>query len=88
MKVPRKEFLLLTSLALTACSQENTPSTAENTLAQSSAVIDSAPSASDDIGGVVTSGNGPEAGVWVIAETKDLATPFAKIVVTDDNGSR
>ena len=25
----------------------------------------------DDIGGVVTSENGPEAGVWVIAETKD-----------------
>jgi hypothetical protein len=27
---------------------------------------------SDDIGGVVTSSKGPEAGVWVIAETKDL----------------
>ena len=24
---------------------------------------------SDDIGGVVTSANGPEAGVWVIADT-------------------
>src|SRR5246127_1302489 len=40
----------------------------------------------DDIGGVVTSANGPEAGVWVIAETKDLPTRFAKIVVTDDQG--
>ncbi|MBI2186831.1 MAG: carboxypeptidase regulatory-like domain-containing protein [Acidobacteria bacterium] len=40
----------------------------------------------DDIGGVVTSANGPEAGVWVIAETRDLPTPFAKIVVTDDQG--
>ncbi|MBI2087283.1 MAG: carboxypeptidase regulatory-like domain-containing protein, partial [Deltaproteobacteria bacterium] len=40
----------------------------------------------DDIGGVVTSKNGPEAGVWVIAETTDLATKFAKIVVTDDQG--
>ena len=29
---------------------------------------------------------GPEAGVWVIAETRDLPTPFAKIVVTDDRG--
>src|SRR4029450_8831444 len=29
---------------------------------------------------------GPEAGVWVIAETKDLATPLIKIVVTDDQG--
>ena len=40
----------------------------------------------DDIGGVVTSANGPEAGVWVIAETADLPTKFAKIVVTDDQG--
>jgi hypothetical protein len=38
------------------------------------------------IGGVVTSSKGPEAGVWVIAETKDLPTKFAKIVVTDDAG--
>ena len=40
----------------------------------------------DDIGGVVTSASGPEAGVWVIAETTDLPTKFAKIVVTDDQG--
>src|SRR5438876_725251 len=39
-----------------------------------------------DLGGVVTSANGPEAGVWVIAETTDLPTKFAKIVVTDDRG--
>jgi hypothetical protein len=38
------------------------------------------------IGGVVTSAQGPEAGVWVIAETTDLPTKFAKIVVTDDAG--
>ena len=41
---------------------------------------------SDDIGGVVSSGNGPEAGVWVIAETDDFQTRYAKIVVTDDEG--
>ena len=40
----------------------------------------------DDIGGVVASGAGPEAGVWVIAETTDLPTGFRKIVVTDDRG--
>src|SRR2546428_14090246 len=40
----------------------------------------------DDIGGVVTGPNGPEAGVWVIAETTDLPTRFARIVVTDDRG--
>ena len=41
---------------------------------------------SDDIGGVVTSENGPEAGVWVIAETSDFASRFARIVVTDELG--
>ena len=40
----------------------------------------------NDIGGVVTSSKGPEAGVWVIAETTDLPTKLAKIVVTDDQG--
>src|SRR5438445_7971422 len=40
----------------------------------------------DDIGGVVTSTNGPEAGVWVIAETTDLPTRYAKMVVTEDQG--
>ena len=39
-----------------------------------------------DLGGVVTSKNGPEAGVWVIAETTELPTKFAKIVVTDEKG--
>ena len=40
----------------------------------------------DDIGGVVRSPSGPEAGVWVIAETTELPTKFAKMVVTDDQG--
>lgn len=40
----------------------------------------------DDIGGVVTSAKGREAGVWVIAETTDLPTRFARMVVTDDQG--
>src|SRR5262249_55763413 len=39
-----------------------------------------------DLGGVVTSANGPEAGVWVIAETLDLPTKLARIVVTDEQG--
>jgi hypothetical protein len=39
-----------------------------------------------EIGGSVTSAKGPEAGVWVIAETNDLKTRFARIVVTDDKG--
>src|SRR5260221_8211750 len=40
----------------------------------------------DGIGGVVTGAKGPEAGVWVIAETRDLPTKYVKIVVTDDSG--
>jgi hypothetical protein len=40
----------------------------------------------DDIGGVVTGARGPEAGVWVIAETIDLPTKFVRIVATDDRG--
>ncbi|MBV9443277.1 MAG: carboxypeptidase regulatory-like domain-containing protein, partial [Acidobacteriaceae bacterium] len=40
----------------------------------------------DEIGGVVSSTSGVEAGVWVIAETTDLPTRFIKEVVTDDEG--
>ena len=39
-----------------------------------------------DIGGVVTGPRGPEAGVWVIAETTAFQTKLRKIVVTDDRG--
>ena len=42
--------------------------------------------ATNDIGGVVASSKGPEAGVWVIAETTDLPTRYIKEVVTDDRG--
>jgi hypothetical protein len=49
--------------------------------AQQTVVIDT-----DDIGGVVSGRNGPEAGVWVIAETRDLPVRYIKSVVTDDRG--
>src|SRR5712691_106561 len=49
--------------------------------AQTAVAIDN-----DDIGGVVTGASGPEAGVWVVAETTDLPTRYAKMVVTDDQG--
>jgi hypothetical protein len=45
-----------------------------------------AKSQSADIAGTVTGPHGPEAGVWVIAQTTDLPTKYAKIVVTDDRG--
>src|ERR1700737_2040503 len=48
--------------------------------------IERVPIDADDIGGTVTSAKGPEAGVWVIAETTELPTKFARIVVTDDRG--
>jgi hypothetical protein len=40
----------------------------------------------NDIAGIVTSRNGPEAGVWVIAETDAFQTRFTRIVTTDDEG--
>lgn len=60
---------------LTACSQESAVP-----VVQGIAIDD------DDIAGVVSSSTGVEAGVWVIAETDDLDTRFARIVVTDDEG--
>ena len=42
--------------------------------------------AEGDIAGTVTSAQGPEVGVWVIAETTDLPTKFIKSVVTTDGG--
>src|SRR4051812_3958620 len=52
-------------------------------LPMSSSRVDVGPT---DIGGIVTGAHGPEAGVWVIAETNDLPTKFVRIVVTDDKG--
>ena len=40
----------------------------------------------DALEGVVKGPDGPEAGVWVIAETTELPTKYVKIVVTDDDG--
>ena len=40
----------------------------------------------DDISGVVIGPNGPEAGVWIIAETDEFDSLYRKIVVTDDEG--
>src|ERR1700694_3795379 len=57
------------------------PISAPATAQQATVAIDN-----DDIGGVVRGPGGPEAGVWVIAETTELPTKFTKIVVTDDEG--
>jgi hypothetical protein len=65
--------LLATAMFLTAAVAWVTPVTGQATQ-------------SDEITGVVMSGNGPEEGVWVIAETDDLGTRFVKTVVTGDGG--
>ncbi|MGA2719096.1 MAG: carboxypeptidase-like regulatory domain-containing protein [Candidatus Acidiferrales bacterium] len=57
----------------------------DNTAAARSGTSGVAVSA-NGIGGVVSSSQGPEAGVWVVAETADLGTTFRKIVVTNDHG--
>jgi hypothetical protein len=69
----------IASLAALSSSLLFTPSYAQQPAA--GVAIDS-----DDIGGVVTGPKGPEAGVWVIAETRDLPVRYIKSVVTDDRG--
>ena len=60
--------------------------TASSAWVHASLAADAMATVADGIGGVVTSSKGPEAGVWVIAETHDLPTRLIKIVVTDDQG--
>ena len=55
-------------------------------LAAAGAALFAGVSAANDISGVVSGPGGPEAGAWVIAETRDLSTKFARIVVTDEQG--
>jgi len=74
-------IFIIVSLAVSSCDS--------GTQQASTAVDPPVPSIAidaDDIAGVVSSSNGPEAGVWVIAETDALQTRFNKIVVTDDQG--
>ena len=84
MKAYKIYYLLITAVFLAGCSAEES---SEQSITMAS---DSSPAAdmqADAITGTVTSENGPEAGVWVIAETHDLGTRFAKTVVTDENGA-
>jgi len=73
--------LILAAIGIIVLSSAMLVSTPAPTRAeQAAAFVD------DDIGGIVTGPNGPEAGVWVIAESVELPTKFAKMVVTDDQG--
>src|ERR1700761_8110889 len=76
----------LTALLASACLLAGAGALLTPVKAAMAAANDGIEIVSDDIGGVVTSAKGPEAGVWVIAETKELPTRYIKIVVTDDQG--
>ncbi|MCH8176301.1 MAG: hypothetical protein IIC59_14080 [Proteobacteria bacterium] len=83
MKITIKSIIagLTVTLSIAACSPDSEPAVA----ASAAAEIDEV--SGDYIEGVVQNETGnPEAGVWVIAETDELATPYRKIVVTDDEG--
>ena len=79
--------LTLAALLLAACGDSETSNQPVSTTAEPAPQATAAINLdNDDIAGVVTSNNGPEAGVWVIAETRDLATLYSKTVVTDEQG--
>ena len=83
-RLPAKRFLYATVgsfLAIMAVGFAPPAAAQPSSTPQSAPEIDA-----NAIGGVVTSRFGPEAGVWVVAETKELGTRFAKMVVTDDFG--
>src|SRR5579871_368238 len=76
----RSETLLLAALGAVMLVDGPGGAAAQKATAEPASIGDA------DIGGVVTGPHGPEAGVWVIAETMDLPTRYAKMVVTDDQG--
>ncbi|HEY7300018.1 MAG TPA: carboxypeptidase-like regulatory domain-containing protein [Xanthobacteraceae bacterium] len=81
MRQKRAFYLGVAAVAVTALwGLPSTPASAQQAGAAAVTV------GAADIGGVVRSANGPEAGVWVIAQTSDLPTKYVKIVVTDDQG--
>src|SRR5205814_8447008 len=81
MRMNAIKFSLFASVALAAgMALTVVPASAQQPAAQPVAID------KDGIGGVVTGPKGPEAGVWVIAETHDLGVRFIRIVVTDDQG--
>src|SRR5215470_16599924 len=82
MKIRNQFYLGVAAIAVAAM----LPGSTARLSAQQSPPVAAVAIDNDDIGGVVTGPNGPEAGVWVIAETHDLPTRYAKMVVTDDKG--
>ncbi len=81
-------FSLSLVLCLNACSSEDAGNQNVNTQSETVEVTATEVTTitNNNLNGRVSSANGPESGVWVIAETEDLSTPYVKIVVTNDNG--
>jgi len=79
MTTIRSSYLAVAGVSLLLAACQVSPGASQS-------ATSSPPTGASDLGGTVTSANGPEAGVWVIAETTDLPTKFTKIVVTDDRG--
>jgi hypothetical protein len=78
-------LILLTAWSMTAgCGETGSPASEE--AADSATPADATAVNRAAISGRVTGPEGPEAGVWVIAETDAFDTRFARIVVTDDAG--
>lgn len=73
-------------LTLIACGSSDDQQTSRPDAGADAPIVEDSQTATGDIDGAVTGPDGPEAGVWVIAETLDLPTRYAKIVVTDDQG--
>jgi hypothetical protein len=77
----RRAYVQLAAIAFAAIMVASLAGVQQGQVAPQAVAIDN-----DDIGGVVTGPRGPEAGVWVIAETKETPTRLIKSVVTDDQG--
>src|SRR5256714_11654697 len=81
MRMNSSKFSLFASVALAAAMVLTVVPARAQQPAVAAVAIDN-----DDIGGVVTGPKGPEAGVWVIAQTRDLPGRFIKIFVTAEQG--
>lgn len=75
-------LILCLGAALAGCGDTQSPSADPESIPGTT----SEASTAGNISGNVVGSAGPEAGVWVIAETDDFQTRFARIVVTSDDG--
>ena len=79
-------FMMRCAALLATALRFGSPATFLVLIAAVSSAAHAAAANDGSLDGVVSGPNGPEAGVWVIAETDDLPTKYVKIVVTGDDG--